>query len=75
MSISGETNNVSGTFYKTDSGFGYFGMLGADIQLARQHVITIEFRKLYLDANFGKLANGDVDIGGDIFALGYQYRF
>lgn len=75
MSITGETNNVDGTFYKSDSGFGYFGMLGADIRLARQHAISVEFRKLYLDANFGKLTNGDVDIGGDIFAIGYQYRF
>jgi len=75
MSITGETNNVNGTFYKSDSGLGYFAMLGADIQLAQQHAITVEFRKLYLDANFGKLSNGDVDIGGDIFAVGYQYRF
>ena len=75
LAITGTTNGVDGIFYETDSGFGYFAMVGADIALARQHRLTVEFRKLWLKADFDKLGGGEVDIGGDILALGYQYRF
>jgi opacity protein-like surface antigen len=75
VSITGKTNNISGTFYKSDTNLGYLMMLGVDIGIAKHHRINVEFRKLFLEGDFGALSGGDVDIGGDILAVGYQYRF
>lgn len=39
------------------------------------HHVGLEYCRVVLEGNFGELSGGDVDIGGDYFAVVYRAAF
>jgi opacity protein-like surface antigen len=54
---------------------GYHAVTGADYHVTRKDVVAVEFRQLWLDANFDDIGLGDVKAGGSLLWLGYRRYF
>jgi hypothetical protein len=54
---------------------GYHAAIGADYHVTQKDVASVEFRQLWLDANFDDIGLGDVKAGGSLLWLGYRRYF
>lgn len=58
-----------------DSGFGYQLMAGAAVAVGKRSHLGLEYRRLELEADFGELSGGEVDVGGDYVGLTFRQSF
>jgi len=54
---------------------GYHALVGVDYHVTQKNVVGVEFRHLWLDANFDDIGLGDVKAGGSLLWLGYRRYF
>jgi opacity protein-like surface antigen len=54
---------------------GYHAVIGVDYHVTQKNVVGVEFRRLWLDANFGDIGLGKVKAGGSLLWLGYRRYF
>ena len=54
---------------------GYHALVGVDYHVTQKNVIGVEFRHLWLDANFDDIGLGKVKAGGSLLWLGYRRYF
>lgn len=58
-----------------DTDVGYQVLAGADFYVSRYVSVGLEYRRLKLDANFGALIPGELDIGGELFLATVRGHF
>lgn len=75
MSVSGTLLGFPGEVEEKDSGILYEFAAGAGFTLTRKVQLVLEYRDLLMEADFDDLSDGDVDIGGKIYALGLRFHF
>lgn len=82
LGIFGAQAELTGTLFgftadrtEEDTEIGYQLIAGGDVAIAERSRLGIEYRRLYLEADFGDLSRGKADIGGDYFALTFRQRF
>ena len=61
LRANGSTYDVT----QDDANIGYQALLGADYFVSRKISIGLEYRKLYLTADFGPTIPGTIDVGGE----------
>jgi len=54
---------------------GYHAAFGVDYHVTEKNVVGVEFRQLWLDANFDDIGLGKVKAGGSLLWLGYRRYF
>ena len=54
---------------------GYHALVGVDYHVTQKNVVGVEFRHLWLDADFDDIGLGKVKAGGSLFWLGYRRYF
>ena len=54
---------------------GYHALVGADYHITQKDVVGVEFRQLWLDANFDEVGMGKVKAGGSLLWMGYRRYF
>jgi opacity protein-like surface antigen len=54
---------------------GYHAVIGVDYHVTQKNVVGVEFRQLWLDANFDDIGLGKVKAGGSLLWLGYRRYF
>ena len=67
LRVEGTVLNTFTEVREDDAGVGYQGLLGADFFVSRRISVGLEYRKFKLDADFGSLVPGKLDMGGDFF--------
>jgi outer membrane protein W len=50
-------------------------LAGLDLHVSERSTLTIEGRKLWLDANFDPILTGTVKAGGTVLLVAYRFRF
>ena len=54
---------------------GYHALVGVDYHVTEKNVVGVEFRKLWLDANFDDIGLAKVKAGGSLLWMGYRRYF
>jgi opacity protein-like surface antigen len=54
---------------------GYHAFIGVDYHVTQKNVVGVEFRQLWLEANFDDIGLGKVKAGGSLLWLGYRRYF
>jgi opacity protein-like surface antigen len=54
---------------------GYHALIGADYHVTQKDVVGVEFRQLWLDADFDEIGMGKVKAGGSLLWVGYRRYF
>jgi outer membrane protein W len=54
---------------------GYHALIGADYHVTQKDVVGVEFRQLWLDADFDEIGMGKVKAGGSLMWVGYRRYF
>jgi opacity protein-like surface antigen len=54
---------------------GYHALVGVDYHVTQKNVVGVEFRHLWLNANFDDIGLGKVKAGGSLLWLGYRRYF
>lgn len=75
MSVSGTQLGFPVEAEEKDSGILYEFAAGAAFTLKGKVQLVLEYRDLLMEADFDDLSDGDVDIGGKIYALGLRFHF
>lgn len=82
LGIFGAEARVTGTVFgfdadrmEDDSEIGYQLIAGGDVAITARSRVGVEYRRLYLEADFGELSRGKTDIGGDYLAVTFRQVF
>ncbi len=63
--VEGSVLGVHTELTENDTDVGFQAVAGADFFVSRRLSLGLEYRRLKLDANFGALIPGELDMGGD----------
>ncbi len=63
--VEGDLQGAHTELTENDTDAGFLAVAGADFFVSRRVSVGLEYRRLKLDANFGALIPGDLDMGGD----------
>lgn len=72
MRVTGSVFGFPGEHKDSSMGLGLQVIAGASLQTAPGTLLGLEWRTLRLDANFGELTRGSVDIGGSSVMLSWR---
>lgn len=72
MRAHGSTFGFPGTHDEHDIGLGFTLFAGLEFPVGTQSHLGLEVRRLFLDADFGPLSNGEMSIGGTSIMLSYR---
>jgi hypothetical protein len=75
LTITGSIFGFPATRTETDMSLGQQLIAGGELAISKESRLGVEFRKVFLKANFGELTNGSVDVGGRYLALAYRRTF
>lgn len=82
LGVFGAEAEITGTVFgfpavrvEDDTVMGYRLLVGGDLAVARSSYIGFEYRRHYLEADFGELSQGKVDIGGDYLGVNFRQAF
>lgn len=75
LRVEGTVLGGSAVVEDDDTDIGYQALVGADFFVSRYVSLGLEYRRLKLDANFGALIPGNVDMGGDLFLATVRGHF
>ncbi|MEW6646106.1 MAG: hypothetical protein AB1450_02775 [Pseudomonadota bacterium] len=75
MRAHGSTLGFPGTHDERDTGLGFSLFAGLEFPLGSESHLGLEVRRLFLDADFGPLSNGEMAIGGTAVLLSYRSKF
>lgn len=59
---------------ENDWGIGLQAVAGLDFPIGKHSRLGFEYRRLEIEADFGELTGGKVDVGGDAFVLAYKRK-
>ena len=75
LTVTGTIFGFPATRTETDMSLGHQLMAGGELAISKQSRLGVEYRRVFLKANFGELTNGSVDVGGRYVALTYRRAF
>lgn len=75
LRVEGTALGASAAIEDDDTDIGYQALVGADFFVSRHVSVGLEYRRLKLDANFGALIPGNVNMGGDLFLATVRGHF
>lgn len=75
LTVTGTIFGLPATRTETDMAPGYQFIGGGEIAISRDARLGVEYRRVFLKANFGDLSGGTVDVGGRYVALTFRQTF
>jgi opacity protein-like surface antigen len=76
LELTGSLLGIPGSFDKeNDFTVAFQFVLGADFVISEKSNFGFEFRNIEVEADYGELSGGRVDIGGGLLSLVYRYHF
>ena len=75
LRVEGTVLGAPSTIEDDDTDIGYQALVGADLFVSRYVSVGLEYRRLELEASFGALIPGNVDMGGDLFLATVRGHF
>jgi opacity protein-like surface antigen len=75
LRVEGTVLGVPAELEDDDTDVGYQVLAGADLFVSRYVSVGLEYRRFKLDANFGALVPGKLDVGGDLFLATVRGHF
>lgn len=75
FTATGTSFGLPAEYSDTDRDMGTNVKAGLDFYITRSISIGLEYRRLWLDADFGTASNGKIAIGGHQYLLGVRGRF
>lgn len=75
LTVTGTIFGFPATRTETDMSLGHQLIAGGEVTISKEARLGVEYRKVYLKANFGELTSGSVDVGGRYVALTYRRAF
>ena len=75
LTVTGTIFGFPATRTETDMSLGLQLMAGGELAISKESRLGVEYRRVFLKANFGELTNGSVDVGGRYVALTYRRAF
>jgi opacity protein-like surface antigen len=76
LEITGSTFGFPGSIKNSDNNAGVQLLAGLEYRFGEKvRALGVQYRKLYLSANFGPEVPGDVDVGGEFWFFTYRQNF
>lgn len=75
LRVEGTVLGVPAELEDDDTDVGYQAVAGADFFVSRHVSVGFEYRRFKLDANFGALIPGTLDMGGDLYMATVRGHF
>lgn len=75
LTISGTIFGLPASNTETDMAFGYQLIGGGEVAVGKASRLGVEYRRVFLNGNFGEFTAGDVSIGGRYVAVTYRQFF
>ena len=75
LRISASTLGLLGSHEESSNDLGYFYNFGAAFNISDRGQLGVEYRELFLDAEFSPVTTREIGIGGDFLLLTYTHAF